>query len=190
MIKMLPGNKKKFSQIWAVGSAMLLCSLFPKVLREMYWWKCALAFPRNSGPQSYNTLTSLLAQVAVCQTAIYQDFCWSLKVINLYLFVTLLLQSFKCTIYICQCIGQYMFLIWNKLLSNTKRHAEWAISDNFGCTLISNIRCLLIHSLYPHYMRCVGRLHRRLLNTGCFKSLFRFFGGFYFRNYWRCLLEN
>ena len=48
MIKMLPGNKKKFSQIWAVGSAMLLCSLFPKVLREMYWWKCALAFPSQN----------------------------------------------------------------------------------------------------------------------------------------------
>ena len=128
MIKMLPGNKKNFSQIWAVGSAMLLCSLFPKVLREMYWWKCALAFPRKiwSSVLQYLYLW-LLAQVAVCQTAIYQDFCWSLKVINLYLFVTLLLQSFKCTIYICQCIGQYMFLISNKLLSNTKRHAEWAI---------------------------------------------------------------
>ena len=40
-----------------------------------------------------------------------------------------------------------MFLISNKLLSNTKQHAEWAISDNFGCTLISNIRCLLIQGV-------------------------------------------
>ena len=38
--------------------------------------------------------------------------------------------------------------VFNLKCSNTKRHAEWAISDNFGCTLISNICCLLIFIAY------------------------------------------